>query len=114
MVKGKVIHEIVRRLIEGAKPRKIILFGSYAYGEPDEDSDIDIIVVEDDVGSKWEESARLRGLLRDILVPMDIIVVSPEEFEFYKHEVGSVFREAYLKGVVLYDAEAVADIPEEG
>jgi len=69
----ELLDEIVRRLVEGANPEKIILFGSQAYGEPDEDSDIDLIVIENEVSSKWKESVRLRGLLRDILIPMDII-----------------------------------------
>jgi len=42
----ELLDEIVRRLVEGANPEKIILFGSQAYGEPDEDSDIDLIVIE--------------------------------------------------------------------
>ena len=42
-----VIEEIVRRLITQYSPQKIFLFGSYAYGEPDEDSDIDLLAIKD-------------------------------------------------------------------
>jgi len=100
----ELLDEIVQRLVEEAHPEKIVLFGSHAYGEPDVDSDIDLIVIEDEVSSKWEESVRLRGLLKDILIPMDIIVVKSEEFEFYAENwINSIFAEAKHKGKVLYD-----------
>ena len=110
----EVLREIVRRIVEGADPDRIILFGSHAYGTPRGDSDVDLIVVKRGVNSKREESVRIRKLLRGIPFPFDIIVVTPEEFEFYKDEPGSIFKEAFRKGVVIYDAEAVADLPPEG
>ena len=94
-------------------PEKIILFGSHAYGIPTKDSDVDLIVVKKDVISKREESVRIRKLLRGILLPFDIIVVRPEEFEFYKDEPGSVFKEASRKGVVIYNAATMADFHPE-
>jgi predicted nucleotidyltransferase len=41
------IEEIVKRIVDHYKPRKIILFGSYAYGAPAKDSDLDLLVVKD-------------------------------------------------------------------
>ena len=102
------LNEIVHRILEGAHPERIILFGSHAYGIPTQNSDVDLIVVKKDVISKREESVRIRKLLRGILIPFDIIVVRPEEFEFYKNEPGSIFKEASRKGVVIYDAAAMA------
>jgi len=110
----ELLGEIVRRIVEGAHPERIILFGSYAYGTPRRDSDVDLIVVKRDVVSKRRESVRIRKLLRGILLPFDIIVVRPEEFEFYKDEPGSIFKEAFRKGVVIYDAETMADLPSKG
>ena len=99
-----ILDEIVRRIVEGAYPERIILFGSYAYGVPTKDSDIDLIVVKEDVVSKREESVRIRKLLRGILLPFDIIVVKPEEFEFYANNwINSVFAEAKRKGRLLYE-----------
>jgi len=106
----ELLGEIVRRIVEGAHPERIILFGSHAYGMPRRDSDVDLIVVKRDVVSKRKESVRIRKLLRGILLPFDIIVVRPEEFEFYKDEPGSVFKEAFRKGVVIYDAEGTEDL----
>jgi predicted nucleotidyltransferase len=110
----ELLAEIVRRIVEGAHPERIILFGSYAYGTPTKDSDVDLIIVKRDVESKRKESVRIRKLLRGILLPFDIIVVRSEEFEFYKDEPGSVFKEVFRKGVVIYDAETMADLPSEG
>ena len=52
------IEELKPKIVEALtplKPKKIILFGSYAYGYPDENSDLDICVVESSYKSKWEE-----------------------------------------------------------
>ncbi len=110
---SELLDNIVHRIVEGAYPERIILFGSQAYGVPTKDSDVDLIVVKEDVLSKRKESVRIRKLLRGILLPFDIIVVSPEEFEFYKDEPGSIFKEASRKGVVIYDVATMADFPSE-
>jgi len=61
-------------------------------------------VVKRDVVSKRKESVRIRKLLRGILLPFDIIVVRPEEFEFYADNwINSVFAEAKRGGTVLYE-----------
>ena len=104
----RLLDDIVHRIVEGAYPERIILFGSHAYGIPTKESDIDLIIVKEDVISKRKESVRIRKLLRGILLPFDIIVVRPEEFEFYKDEPGSIFKEASRKGVVIYDAATMA------
>lgn len=102
----ELLAEIVRRIVEGAHPERIILFGSHAYGTPTGDSDVDLIIVKRDVGSKRKESVRIRRLLRGILLPFDIIVVTPEEFEFYADNwMNSVFAEAKRKGRVLYEKD---------
>ena len=105
----ELLGEVVHRIVEGAHPERIILFGSHAYGIPTKDSDVDLIVVKEDVVSKRKESVRIRKLLRGILLPFDIIVVRPEEFEFYKDEPGSIFKEASRKGVVIYNVATMAD-----
>jgi len=110
----ELLDEVVHRIVEDAYPERIILFGSHAYGIPTKDSDVDLIVVKEDVVSKRKESVRIRKLLRGILLPFDIIVVKPEEFEFYKDEPGSIFKEASRKGVVIYDATTMADFYSKG
>lgn len=104
LLNEELLDEIVHRIVTGAHPERIILFGSHAYGIPTKDSDVDLIVVKKDVVSKRKESVRIRKLLRGILLPFDIIVVRPEEFEFYANDwINSVFAEAKRKGRVLYE-----------
>ena len=71
------IPEIVRRIVNACQPEKIILFGSYARGDHGPDSDLDLLVIIPEVESNREESTRLRGKLMGMLVPVDIIVVTP-------------------------------------
>ena len=102
--------EIVDRL-KAVNPSKIVLFGSYAYGKPDKDSDIDLIVVtEDDFlpGSFREKNAiylRVSNTITDIekRFPVDLIVhTQPMRRKFI--ELGSMFSKMIAaKGIVLYE-----------
>ncbi|MEW6096957.1 MAG: nucleotidyltransferase domain-containing protein [bacterium] len=99
-----ILQEIIIRIIEHFTPEKIILFGSYGYGKPTIDSDIDLLIIKEDIKSKRSESVKIRRILRGFKMPFDIIVTTPREFEFYSKEwVNSVFAEAKKKGVVIYE-----------
>ena len=93
---------IVKKIVDAVKPVKIILFGSHAYGNPTANSDIDLLIIEDHVISKRKQSAKIWGLLSDIPLGKDILVASQAEFDFYRHEAGSVFRTASEKGIEIY------------
>jgi predicted nucleotidyltransferase len=98
-------EEMKKKIVEQLKPlnpQKIILFGSYAYGNPTIDSDLDICVVEKEYENRWEEKAKIRDLLKDIKFPKDILVPYLEEYEFYKKEYGSVYKDIEDKGLVLW------------
>jgi len=84
------------------KPLKIILFGSYAYGTPNADSDLDICVVKKEVKSKSKEKKEIRERLKELLIAKDILVSSLEEYEFYKMQFGSVFMDIEKKGKLLW------------
>jgi len=83
-------------------PLKIILFGSYAYGNPNADSDLDICVVKKVVISKSKEKKEIRDSLKELLIAKDIIVSSLEEYEFYKTQFGSIFMDIEQKGKLLW------------
>ncbi len=93
--------ELVTRL-KSLNPLKIILFGSYVYGSPDENSDIDICVVNSDKLTKIERKRAVRLLLKDMKFAKDILTPSKEEYDFYKQEYGSVYWEIDKKGKVLW------------
>ena len=98
------IKEITRRLITAAKPRKLILFGSFARGDFGPDSDLDILVIETSVTSKHAEMIRLRKALRGILVPIDVLVISEDDFKERSAHPSNVYYWAAREGKVLYEA----------
>ena len=97
------IKKIIReKIYSEINPKQVILFGSYAYGTATKDSDIDLMIVEQKIiGSKVKEAVRIKRILNEVDMSKDILVVSEDEFEFYKTEVGSVIRDAYERGEVL-------------
>ncbi len=96
------IREMVRRIVERFDPEKIILFGSHARGTAGPDSDVDLLVVMHVQGSKREKGVEIGVALHDIRIPKDIIVTTPEAFEWRKEVVGTIERPAAREGKVLY------------
>lgn len=103
MVTEEKINEIIKRVVDNYHPDKIILFGSYAYGTPTKDSDIDLLIIKDDPSPKIEKHSKIRSYLRDFMIPMDIIVKSVQEFNDYKDVIGTIVYPANKYGKVLYD-----------
>jgi predicted nucleotidyltransferase len=80
-VTEEILAEIVRRIVAKHDAEKIILFGSYAYGQPQQDSDVDILVVVKSSQSEIERYLAICQLLRPRPFPIDIIVKTPEELD---------------------------------
>lgn len=97
------IEEITRRLVAEFAPETIILFGSHAWGHPDDDSDLDLLVVvpESDQPPP-RRAARAYRCLREIPVPLDILVKTREEVERSRHLPASLVHEVLKRGRVLY------------
>lgn len=103
VIEQDTIEEVGRRLAAAAgKGAKIILFGSHARGDADEDSDIDLLVIEPEVESRHAESIRLRQALRGMLVPMDIVVASTRHVEEWGEVHGTLVQAALAEGRVLH------------
>lgn len=96
------IQKMVDRIVERFHPEKIILFGSHARGEAGPDSDVDLLVVMPVEGSRREKAVQIGVALHDIRVPKDIIVTTPENFEWRKEISGTIERPADREGMVLY------------
>ncbi len=78
-----IINEYQKRLETlGVKVKKIILYGSHAVGEPEEDSDIDLVVISDDFKNMdlWERLSLLGRARMGIKRPMEILGFTEEEF----------------------------------
>jgi predicted nucleotidyltransferase len=95
-------QEITRRIVTAANPVKVILFGSQARGTAHAGSDLDLLVIERDPVSVHQEAIRLRRLLRDLDIPIDIIVVEQSFAERYGDIPGSILYPAFREGRVLY------------
>jgi predicted nucleotidyltransferase len=100
----ETIETAARLLVEAAHPEKIILFGSYARGDFTKDSDLDLLVILPGSVNQAEEMVRLRLALRDIPMPIDVIVYSRDEVERRRHLRGTMLYHALREGRVLHEA----------
>lgn len=103
MITNELKKHLVNQILNQCGDCTIYLFGSYAYGTPDIQSDLDIAVIMDRVESKIQQASELWNALKDTEIPKDIVVASRAEFEFYRHQAGSVFKTISDKGVVLHE-----------
>ena len=98
-----LIREAARRLGEAArKPARVILFGSYARGEADPESDLDFLVVQRDGVSHRREIVRLQDVLSPLRVPAEVLVSHEEAGR--PERAGDAVRDALAEGVVLYES----------
>jgi predicted nucleotidyltransferase len=97
------IRDLARRIAREFHPEKIILFGSYAYGRPTPDSDVDLMVIMPFQGRPVDRSVEIRLKVRPSF-PIDLIVRTPEKVR-QRVEMGDCFmREILEKGKALYEA----------
>lgn len=97
-----LISDIVQRIIRGVQPEKIILFGSYAIGNPSSDSDLDFLVIMNTDERNAERVVTISRLLRPRPFPMDILVRTPEEIADAVKSRDPFFLEILSQGKVLY------------
>lgn len=98
------IRETANKIAKEFKPEKIILFGSYAWGNPTKDSDVDLLVIMRSQKSKIERERELRRFLFPSNVALDILVYTPEELEKSINQSHNLFIEDILRnGKMLYE-----------
>jgi predicted nucleotidyltransferase len=100
------LQEAVDRIVSRFHPERIILFGSLARGEGGPDSDADLLVVMPVDGSKRQQAVQIDLALEGIAIPIDLVVVTPEEVEKDRETIGTIIREAVQEGKVLYERAA--------
>lgn len=103
MIQKEVIDEVKNRLVKVYDPVAIYLFGSYAWGSPTEDSDLDLLVVveESDEKSYKRPIAGHRALI-GLCISKDLIVYTKQEFEKYSKDVTSLCYKIEKDGELLY------------
>ena len=97
------IREMVKRIVKQFDPEKIILFGSHARGDAGPDSDVDLLIVMQVEGSKFEKIVEIGVAIDDIPIPSDVIVTTPEDFEWRCKQAGTIEYPAAREGKVLYE-----------
>ncbi len=100
------LNEIVRRIVGGFNPQRIILFGSWARGSAGQDSDIDLLIVMDVEGSKRKKATEIDIALAGIPVPVDLIVATLGDIERSADSIASIIAPAMREGKVLYERAA--------
>jgi predicted nucleotidyltransferase len=107
-VSDKLIDEMARQIVREVDPQRIILFGSWARGEANGQSDVDLLVVEREPfgenRSRRHEAARIWRCLSRFRVPTDILVYSTDEVTRWKESSHHVIARALREGKVLYES----------
>src|SRR5215216_4553334 len=101
---AETLPAAIDRIVSKLKPEKIILFGSYAYGTPTPDSDVDLLVIMKTKAREIDRYVAVSNLLYPRQFPVDILVKTPREIEEASHKRGNFFmREILTKGKVIYE-----------
>lgn len=102
---SKTLPKAIGRIASELKPEKIILFGSYAYGTPTPDSDVDLLVIMNTRAKQIDRYLAVSNLLYPREFPVDIIVKTPQEIQAELGKKGNFFmREVLTKGRVVYES----------
>ncbi len=100
---NSILQEMTRRLVAEFQPSRIFLFGSHAWGQPNEDSDVDLfVIVPESDQSPLERGLQARRCLRDLRVPKDILVETQAEVDWASRVYASLESEILEKGIRLY------------
>ena len=100
---AQITKQVVNQIVAGFHPKKVILFGSYAYGVPNSDSDLDLLVVLEDVDNPLRTAARISAEI-DHPVPIDIVVFDANVLLDAVARKAVFATEITSRGKVLYEA----------
>ena len=100
MLDREKLDDIIQRIVEVARPERIILFGSAARGEMGPNGDIDLLIVKE--GGDADLRAQIYDKLYGVGAPVDAILVSPADLERYKDSHSLVIKPALRDGIVVY------------
>ncbi len=99
------LHEIkqkVYEIVEKFNPIKVILFGSYAHGEPSPDSDVDLLIIMECDKPSWKSAVEISQRIRHTF-PMDILVRTTTELSDRLRKGDTFLKEILEEGKVLYE-----------
>lgn len=97
------IDDVVRTIVERLRPNRIILFGSYARGEPGPDSDLDLMVEMESDLPLPERAMKVDDLFAERGWALDVWVYTPEEVRRLRGNIGSLVSIIESEGRVVYE-----------
>jgi predicted nucleotidyltransferase len=106
-VDADVLRDMVEVVVQEADPEQIYLFGSHARGQAGDDSDLDLLIVEQEAfgpeRSRRHEMARIWRALARFRMPKDILVYTPDEVDYWRDAKNHVIARALREGRLLYE-----------
>jgi len=103
MIDSNKINEVVTKIATKFNPDKIILFGSYANGTPNEDSDLDLLIVQDSDLPMQKRGLDIRLSLIGTMIPIDLLIYTKSEFDQEKNKSFSFLNSAIRNSKILYE-----------
>ena len=106
-ISKQLIEDMVQAVVKEVRPERIYLFGSCARERYTSDSDIDLLIVEDnnfgENNNRWSELKRIRKALRPFRIPKDVLVYSRDEFEKWEDSINHIISHAVREGKLVYE-----------
>lgn len=102
-VDDNLLQDIVHRIVKTVPIEKIIIFGSFAYGRPTKESDLDILVIMHSNLPRYKRSVPIYRALAGLLIPKDVVVYTPGEIEEWEDVPQAFITTAMAKGKVIYE-----------
>lgn len=102
MITNQTIEEVKKRLISAFDPIEIYIFGSYAWGHPDEESDLDLLIVVDAYDDKYKAMVEGYRVLTGLSISKDILVLNRQEFETESQDITKFCYKIKKKGRKIY------------
>lgn len=103
MIKHEKIKEVVNIIVKHFAPEKIILFGSYAYGNPSDNSDLDLLIIKETNIPRHKRALEFRKYLRGLKIPLELLVYNKKEIEKWQGVNTAFITEIVKQGKVLYE-----------
>jgi uncharacterized protein len=102
-INEELINLIRDKIVYAVSPEKIVLFGSYAYGKPDKNSDLDLLIVMNTELPKYKRAIPILKELSGIIVPKDIVVYTEKEIEEWADVPLAFITTALNQGKLIYE-----------
>ena len=104
MVTPEQIKTVINLIAANTSPERILMFGSYASGNPTQDSDLDLLVVKNNVNAERHKRGReIRKYLRGLKIPIDLVAYTEQELHEWKDVQSSFASKVLSEGKVVYE-----------